>query len=392
MLSSSLLVFGALATTTVNALFTNVTIFTPPANYTVPRTLYARTLLLNQNCETDNVILATWENYLYNNNSNPYFPIYASTDGGSTWAERSRVYDQVNGWGLRYQPFLYELSEPLGNYSAGTILLAGNSIPQDLSETQIDLYVSTDKGYTWTFVSHIAHGGEALPNNGLTPVWEPFLMEYNGMLICYYSDQRDPAHGQKLVHQTSTTLLNWTAVVDDVAYATYDWRPGMPTVSKMPLDTYIYTYEFYGAVEADFAVYYRIANDPLNFNASVGRPLIATDGTVPVSSPYNVWTPVGGSLGTIVVSDGTHPQVFVNHNLGAPGSWTKVPTPEGVSYTRALTVLPDESEILITGGGVLNGESNRVTTSSIDTTPVAPKLAKCNAGVGGKYGSRKTHM
>jgi len=131
---------------TSSDLLTNVTIFTPPANYTVPRVLYARTLLLNQDCETDNVLLATWENYLPNNDSFPYFPIYQSLDQGQTWSERSRVYDQVNGWGLRYQPFLYELPQAFAGYSAGTILLAGNSIPDDLSQTQIDIYASTDKG------------------------------------------------------------------------------------------------------------------------------------------------------------------------------------------------------------------------------------------------------
>ena len=123
-----------------------MTIFTPPRNYTDPRVLYARTVLLNQNCETDNVLLATWENYGPNNDTNPYFPIYQSLDLGETWSERSRVYDQVNGWGLRYQPFLYEMSETIGDFQAGTILLAGNSIPGDLSETRIDVYASTDKG------------------------------------------------------------------------------------------------------------------------------------------------------------------------------------------------------------------------------------------------------
>ncbi|KAK5115192.1 hypothetical protein LTR85_009950 [Meristemomyces frigidus] len=386
MLSNTLFTIGALALGTANALLSNVTIFTPPANYTIPRTLYARTVLLNQDCETSDVLLATWENYLPNNDSNPYFPIYQSLDLGATWSERSRVYDQANGWGLRYQPFLYELPEAIGNFSAGTILLAGNSIPNDLSETQIDLYASTDKGYTWTFVSHIAHGGEALPDNGLTPVWEPFLMMYEDQLVAYYSDQRDPLHGQKLVHQTSTNLLNWTAPVDDVAYSNYTFRPGMTTVSELPLGNWIMTYEFYGAPEAAFAVYYRISNSPLTFNNSVGRPIIATDGTVPVSSPYNVWTPIGGSLGTIAVSCGTLSEVFLNHNLGAPGAWTKVPTPEGVSYTRSLRVLPDESEILITGGGILSGTNNSVTTSSIDITPAGPKLASCNSG--GTYGKR----
>ena len=355
-----------------SGLLTNVTIFSPPANYTIPRTLYARTLLLNQNCETDNVLLATWENYREDNNTFPYLPIYASTDGGASWSERAKVYDQANGWGLRYQPFLYELHAPIANFSAGTILLSMNSIPDDLSETQIDMYYSTDKGYSFHFLSHIAHGGEALPNNGLTPVWEPFILQYNDQVIVYYSDQRDPEAGQKLVHQVSSDLVNWGPVVDDVKYSTYDWRPGMPVISQLPLGNWIYTYEFYGAVEADFAVYYKISNDPLNFNASVGRPIIASDGTIPVSSPYNVWTPVGGPLGTIVVSDGTHPEVFVSHDLANGAYWTKVPTPEGVSYTRNLRVLPDESKILITGGGVLGGENNSVTTSSINITPNAP--------------------
>jgi hypothetical protein len=129
-----------------SALFSNVTIFDPPENYTDPRVLYARTLLIDQDCETDSVLLATWENYLPNNDTFPYFPIYQSLDLGLTWSERSRVYDQVNGWGLRYQPFLYEMSETIGDFEAGTILLAGNSIPDDLSKTRIDLYASTDKG------------------------------------------------------------------------------------------------------------------------------------------------------------------------------------------------------------------------------------------------------
>lgn len=202
---------------------------------------------------------------------------------------------------------------------------------------------------------------------------------YEGQLVYYYSDQRDPTAGQKLVHQTTTDLVNWGPVVDDVKYGNYTWRPGMTTVSQLPLGQYIMTYEFYGAVEADFAVYYRVNTNPLNFNASLGRPLIATDGTVPVSSPYNVWTPVGGPLGTIVVSSGTNNEVFLNHNLGAPGAWTKVNSPAGHSYTRNLLVLPNESDILITGAGVLSGTNNSVQASAMSIEPVAPANAQCNA-------------
>jgi hypothetical protein len=54
--------------------------------------------------------------------------------------------------------------------------MAGSAIPTDLSSTHIELYASRDSGVTWKFVSHIAAGGRAVPDNGLTPVWEPFLM------------------------------------------------------------------------------------------------------------------------------------------------------------------------------------------------------------------------
>lgn len=150
--------------------FSDVTIFSPPSDYTVPRTLYARNVQL-----PNGDLLATWENY----SPEPpavYFPIYRSKDNGQTWSEISRVEDTANGLGLRYQPFLYYLPEQIGSFKRGTLLLAGNSIPTDLSTTQIDLYASHDSGVTWEFVSHIAAGGVALPNNGLTPVWEPFLL------------------------------------------------------------------------------------------------------------------------------------------------------------------------------------------------------------------------
>lgn len=126
---------------------------------------------------------------------------------------------------------------------------------------------------------------------------EPFLYMYEGQLICYYSDQRDPLNGQKLVHQTTTDLKNWGPIVNDVAYNNSDWRPGMTTVSQIANGSYFMTYEFYGATEGAFSVYYRIADSPLLFNEAQGQVIRATDGTIPVGSPTNVWTPSGGPLG-----------------------------------------------------------------------------------------------
>jgi hypothetical protein len=331
--------------------FSQRVIFTPPSNYTDPRVLYARSAELG-----DGTLLATWENY----SPEPpkvYFPIYQSKDGGYTWKELSRVQDTQQNWGLRYQPFLYILQHDLADYKKGTVLLAGSSIPTDLSKTQLELYASTNKGKSWTFVSHMASGGEARPNNGLTPVWEPFLMEYKGTLIHYYSDQRDNAtYGQKMVHQTTKDLKTWGPVVDDVAYPTYTDRPGMPTVALLPNGKYIMTYEYGGGPNPSvngtytFPVFYKIVSDPEKFGAATGLPLIATDGTVPTGSPYVVWSSVGGKNGTIIASAHSGGQIYINKGLGE-GPWVKVETPERSHYTRHLRVLKGEKKLLIMGAG-----------------------------------------
>jgi hypothetical protein len=346
--------------------FSRNVIFTPPANYNDPRVLYARSEQL-----ADGSLLATWENY----SPEPpkvYFPIYKSTDGGKSWKEFSRVEDTQYGYGLRYQPFLYVLPEKIGSFKKGTVLASGSAIPTDLSTTHIELYASTDSGKTWKFVSHIAAGGEALPNNGLTPIWEPFLMVNKKTLICYYSDQRDNAtYGQKMVHQTSSDLKTWGPVVEDVTAPRYTDRPGMPTIAKLPNGKYLMTYEYGGGpaitTSYQFPVYYKIVSDPEKFGAAPSVSLKATDGTIPTGSPYVVWSPVGGKNGTLIVTSSSNTEVFINKGLGE-GPWVKVATPEGKSYTRHLRVLQDPTKLLIMGGGVLPPTTtiNQVTVTVVD--------------------------
>ncbi|KAJ7068746.1 BNR/Asp-box repeat protein [Mycena amicta] len=344
--------------------FTGVTIFKPPSNYIVPRTLYARTLLIPQDGPDTNVLLASWENYSPEP-PNVFFQIFRSTNLGQSWTPFSNITDTQNGWGLRYQPFLYEMTEQIGRFPAGAILCAGNSIPTNLSNTQIDVYASLDKGRTWSFVSHVAAGGRAIPNNGETPVWEPFIMTVNHQIVIFYSDQRDPAHGQKLVHQISSDLLSWGPVVNDVANPTFSDRPGMTTIAHLPNGQYILTYEYGGAPEADFAIYHRLSSSPLTFDAAApGTVIRATTGELPTSSPYVNWTPFGGANGTIIVSANSHTGVFTNTALGVPGSaWTYVQTNATRSYTREVKVLPQNNQILLTGGGSLGGSTNAVTAT-----------------------------
>jgi len=341
-----------------------VVVFDPPANFTNQRTLYGRSLIL----AGSNHILTTWENYSPPADGLVYFPIFKSEDHGATWKNFSGVHDQVNGWGLRYQPFLYQLPEDFAGFKKGTVLLAGNSIPEDLSKTQLDLYASKDEGLTWSFVSHIASGGEAEPINGLTPIWEPFLLLWKNQLICYYSDQRDPSFGQKLVHQITTDAHNWGEVVNDVTYPNATFRPGMAILSELPTGDWFYTYEFFGAPEIAFAAYYKIAHDPLSFGSVVGQAVVATDHFVPSSSPYNTWTPKGGRNGTLIMNAASSNDLFINTNLGL-GPWTRLSSPSPASYTRSLRVTPwDESQILIVGGGPITGDgSTNEVTDTVQT-------------------------
>ncbi|KAG9580769.1 BNR/Asp-box repeat domain protein, partial [Aureobasidium melanogenum] len=125
----------------------NTTVFVPPANWTDKGGSYARSVLLNQDCESgEPTILAT---AAYSPPDGQYFIIFKSTDYGASWSELSKAYFNGNAslsGGTILQPFLYELAQPFGKYQPGTILLSGNRIPGDSSSTNIQLYASTDKG------------------------------------------------------------------------------------------------------------------------------------------------------------------------------------------------------------------------------------------------------
>ncbi|PPS69867.1 MULTISPECIES: RICIN domain-containing protein [Streptomyces] len=339
------------------------TMYTPPSNAPAPGSLYPRAIRLQNSGSSNGTLLATFEQY---SSGTPVFPIYRSTDNGNSWTQISSISDTHNGFGNRYQPFLYELPTQIGNFPAGTILAAGNSIPNDLSSTELDLYASTDHGVSWTYVSSIAKGGEADPTNGKTPVWEPFLMVSGSKLIVYYSDQRDPNNGQKIVHQVSTDGVNWGSVVNDVATSTYGDRPGMPVIAKLPNGSYVMTYEFWGAPEGGFAVYYKISSNPEAFGSATGIALKATDGTQPKSAPYITWLPTGGANGTLVVSANSSDDLFLNTQNGAANTWTRIPSTVPSGYSRGLLPLADGHSLLILSGGHVGSGLNPVTYGTID--------------------------
>ncbi|KAF4547863.1 Hypothetical protein D9617_35g090140 [Elsinoe fawcettii] len=348
--------------------FNNNPVFYPGSEYTSWRTIYARPLQL-----PDGSLLMTWENYPLEPPA-ANFPIYKSTDGGATWSEFSRVVDQVNGWGLRYQPHLYTLPQTFGDYPAGTIIISGPSVPADLSKVYIDMYASRDAGKTWEFVSHIAYGdGPETVRNGDKAIWEPFFVTWDNKLICYYSDQRDPAHAQKLVHVTTTDLKTWTPVVDDVADPSYEARPGMATVAHIEsTGQWAMTYENCGP--AGCGVFFKVATSPFQFGSVQGTALRSNDSSAvqPYGSPFVIWTPhparTDGS-GILIANGNSREEVFINEDSAEADGWKIASVGQWSAYSRALTVIDVQGKkklLLSNGGNMGPGENNFVACGVVD--------------------------
>jgi hypothetical protein len=129
-----------------------------------------------------------------------------------------------------------------------------------------------------------------------------------------------------------------------------------------PIDKWILVHETpignsssYGQM---YPVHYVIADTPLTFGNFPDTPLVVNGTTAPNASPDVVWTPVGGPLGTIIVSDADAKQVFTNRYGGDAARWEEHATPAGSVYSRGIQLLshyPDH--LLIYGGDTYNGRA-----------------------------------
>ena len=84
----------------------------------------------------------------------------------------------------------------------GTILLSGTTINAGNDrKSHVTVWRSFNQGKSWEQYSIVAEAGGL--KEGL---WEPFIMYENGALYCFYSDDSDPAHDQKLVTENRPTV------------------------------------------------------------------------------------------------------------------------------------------------------------------------------------------
>ena len=356
-------------------------VYCPSMDERSPGAMYPRTILLEHNGEENGTILATFEQYTFHK---PVFTIFESTDGGLHWKVRSTVEDTQLGFGMRYQPHLFELPVKCGELEAGTILCAGNVIPDDMSETHIHIYKSSDAGRTWEFMSEIACGGIADVDRADKadkdrPVWEPFLyMTKNNDLICYYSDEghfESKNCNQLLLHKVSKDGgYTWSEARIDIALPDKEKRPGMPIVAKLPNGKYIMVYE---VVNLDgIPVFFRISEDGEDWGdpAFLGNHIHTVDGNYITGTPYVIWVNRGGENGTILVTGRGYGYMLANSNLGE-GPWEKIPgmlpvdiTSRGVGYSQCMLPINGGKQLL-----------------SLCTTAVNPELAQVAYAIGDIY-------
>ena len=101
----------------------------------------------------------------------------------------------------------------------------------------------------------------------------------------------------------------------------------------------------------NYPVYYVIADTPLEFGKNVDTALVVDDRIAPNASPYVAWTPLGGTYGTIVVSDADNMGVFTNQFGGDASKWELHATPAGAVYSRAIQIFKKRPDHLMIYGG-----------------------------------------
>lgn len=310
-------------------------------------TTYAKIIVLKHSGTANGTQLVTYDQLVWVNGVQVY-PIYKSTDNGTTWTHLTDVVPSADFPTLirTSQPFLYEVPQTVGSLTAGTLLLAGNIMPSDKSSTRIVIYKSTDQGAHWSLLSTVDTGGPAVydpsTTSTTTAIWEPSLnVDGNGKLICYFSDERQKASGilQAVSERESADGgATWGAEANVAAIPNNSDRPGMITTTKLPNGKYMATYEVVNRPSVTLntaVVYYKFSNDGVTWTANdLGTAVQLANGRGIGSSPYVRWVNAGGPNGMVVIAskwaldatghiDGGQ-NFYVNYNLGQ-GAWERLP-------------------------------------------------------------------
>ena len=306
------------------------------------------------------------------------YPVYESTDDGESWNYICTVKDNFNeGYWNEWMPFLYELPADIGEFSKGTIILAATSIyGEGITDSTITLYSSTDLGRTFNAFCNVDKAG------GLEwGVWEPYLIyeEETGRLFCFYADDSDPDHSQKLVYKYTTDLVSWSEKYECVACEDASLRPGMPSVAEMGNGEYFLVYEIVGIDGNPIYCKKTTSLDDWGDESDYGT-IVSADGKTFGSSPYVAWSPVGSECGTLVVV-GKHPieggsdtgtDMFLSFDYGKTFTPVDNPIPypldpyEKCGYSPSLFFSPDGATLYYVNNPPYGDASYRIALAKIE--------------------------
>ena len=286
------------------------TVTAPESKWAIGTYEYPTMIQLRHNGKHNGTLLSTLES------GDAGYRIMKSTDDGVTWKQIASVKDYLNnGYVTTWMPFLYELPVDIGDYKEGTIILAATSRNKssDFDISTITLYVSTNQGRSWKTICNVDKAG------GLSwGVWEPFLIyeESTERLYCFYSDDSDPKHDQKLVYKYTTDLKTWSELKECVACDDPALRPGMISIAKMSNGEYAMAFEMVGISGAPIYIKKTKNLDDWGPVSDYGQPVKTAEGITFGSAPWCDWTPAGGECGTLIVV-GKHPVPYANTEEGA---------------------------------------------------------------------------
>ncbi len=290
---------------------------------------YGKIIKLEHQADEKNngILLATKENGAYKSKAKDQrYPIMSSTDNGKTWNEITRVADELNIDAIPgYQPYLFELPANVGEFNKGTVFLAFASIDGKDYHISITLAFSNDLGKTWKTYQNIDVGGRSK-----NAIWEPVLAyeEETKRIYCFYSDERDEKHSQKLVYRYTTDLKVWSDVFDCTALENQGARPGMVSLTRMGNGKWALVFELTG-INIKFTE--RLdkwdISDP-------GRMITDQNGVHSTSGPVIAWSPCPGDKGTLFLTSAyqegspTRCNMFVSFDYGE--SFLSFPNPINV--------------------------------------------------------------
>ncbi len=272
--------------------------------------------------------------------------VMMSENQGRSWKCIARPTEKLypNLGSVGSMAHIYELPAQVGKMPAGTLLYSYNAVNFDNPSGKnghsiLAVWRSFDAGYTWEEYVIIDEA------KGLTlGIWEPFMIycEEDGYLYCFYSDDSDPDHDQKISYKRSKDGVKWEGEggkigsgtgknvepVDVVANNDYTYRPGMPVITKMGNGEYFIVYEQFGDWDG-CPIFYKTTKDLSNWgDVSTTGTLIKSGNKGSASSPSCVWTPAGGECGTLFVTSKystNQGYIFVSTDYGK--TWTTIEDP-----------------------------------------------------------------